>query len=838
MSRKGERSFAEASKQIQENLNRHIAKYGAQLDEKSDDDESEGENGRTDELLEQMLGHFSKNSDDSLVDSTKEFLKTAIRAVSCLICIESIKKTDAVWNCSTCYVTLHLNCTQKWAKDSIFFQKQQEEEEAASGRCKASQLSWSCPNCRSSYSPNKVPDRYLCFCGKETEPRFDPWITAHSCGEKCLKPLQSGCGHKCLLLCHPGPCPPCPQVVQVTCYCGKSTPTTKRCSASTWSCNTECGRRLACGTHTCNNFCHPGPCHTCPKTSTQACLCQKAKEPRPCASPPWRCGTKCGKLLKCGYHSCDNICHIKGECPPCPLSLTRHCPCGKSDYSLPCTEATPTCGDTCGKLLGCGSHYCAERCHRGNCPSCLQMTTKFCRCGSKKKEVQCAKQFTCDVKCKKIRDCRKHPCNKKCCIGDCPPCEQMCGKTLNCKNHKCLSRCHQGPCFPCTQKSQVVCNCGETKLEVPCGKEKSVKPPKCKKVCTTKSDCHHAERVRHFCHRGPCPECKQVCGGQLACLHICPAPCHDNVLVRLDTNTRPVGPWENRGPVYETRRLACPPCRHPVPTACLGQHETVDMACHEAKPMSCGRKCGRLLSCTNHTCERECHRVRHAADLFTAGINCKKCESKCERPRPAGCQHTCNEGCHQGECKPCQVNLKLKCHCGINNLFIKCSEFCSTNEVEREQRLSCQDQCPKLMACGHRCTNLCHAGNCTPPNQCKKKVKLTCMCKRKKEEYRCFNVNAVPNPVVCDQDCEAAKQEKLEARNKSRSDTRQEEDAHTRREAEIFEKQLEGGKRKRRNRRRETETEEESFYSKYKVIIVGCLLFSSVILGFVVFNHA
>jgi len=60
MSKKGERSFAEASKQIQENLNRHIAKYGAQLDEKSDDDESEGENGRTDELLEQMLGHFSK----------------------------------------------------------------------------------------------------------------------------------------------------------------------------------------------------------------------------------------------------------------------------------------------------------------------------------------------------------------------------------------------------------------------------------------------------------------------------------------------------------------------------------------------------------------------------------------------------------------------------------------------------------------------------------------------------------------------------------------------------------------------------------------------------------
>ena len=55
---------------------------------------------------------------------------------------------------------------------------------------------------------------------------------------------------------------------------------------------------------------------------------------------------------------------------------------------LPCTAATPTCGDTCGKLLGCESHHCVERCHRGNCPACLQMVTKRCRCGSKTKEVQ------------------------------------------------------------------------------------------------------------------------------------------------------------------------------------------------------------------------------------------------------------------------------------------------------------------------------------------------------------------------------------------------------------------------------------------------------------------
>ena len=110
-----------------------------------------------------------------------------------------------------------------------------------------------------------------------------------------------------------GPCPPCPQTVLISCYCGKSTPTTKRCSASAWSCNTECGKLLSCGIHSCQDLCHPGSCSPCKKTSIRSCCCGKAKEPRPCSSPPWKCGTKCGKLLKCGFHSCDSICHTEGK---------------------------------------------------------------------------------------------------------------------------------------------------------------------------------------------------------------------------------------------------------------------------------------------------------------------------------------------------------------------------------------------------------------------------------------------------------------------------------------------------------------------------------------------
>ena len=160
----------------------------------------------------------------------------------------------------------------------------------------------------------------------------------------------------------------------------------------------------------------------------------------------------------------------------------RTCPCGKSSHKLECTVATPTCGDTCGKPLGCpGGHVCVERCHRGKCGSCLQMVTKQCKCsillqqqgerrgGERKKEVPCTKEFACETKCKRMRDCGRHACNRKCCIGDCPPCEQACNKQLPCKNHKCTSRCHRARCYPCNETKDVACNCGRfTKIKYKC----------------------------------------------------------------------------------------------------------------------------------------------------------------------------------------------------------------------------------------------------------------------------------------------------------------------------------------------------------------------------------
>lgn len=191
------RSFAEASKQIQENLNRHISKYENLLE--SDGSEEEEDDEKADQLVDKVLGNYS-SSDPAFVNATRALIRSSLQSASCLICIETIKKTDPVWNCVTCYVSLHINCTQKWAKDSIFQLKQQQEEDST----RTVELNWSCPNCRSVYSPNQVPSKYLCFCTKEVDPKFDPWLTPHSCGEKCFKSLQPECKHKCVLLCHPG----------------------------------------------------------------------------------------------------------------------------------------------------------------------------------------------------------------------------------------------------------------------------------------------------------------------------------------------------------------------------------------------------------------------------------------------------------------------------------------------------------------------------------------------------------------------------------------------------------------------------------------------------------
>ena len=92
------------------------------------------------------------------------------------------------------------------------------------------------------------------------------------------------------------------------------------------------------------------------------------------------------------------------------------------------------------------------------------------------------------------------------------------------------------------------------------------------------------------------------------------------------------GTLGGEGPRVQDLQAALPPLQQPTAR---------DWPCHVAKPAPCERKCGRELPCGNHTCARDCHKVRHAQDMVMAGINCKKCEAECEVVRPPGCPHPC-----------------------------------------------------------------------------------------------------------------------------------------------------------------------------------------------------
>ena len=104
---------------------------------------------------------------------------------------------------------------------------------------------------------------------------------------------------------------------------------------------------------------------------------------------------------------------------------------------------------------------------------------------------------------------------------------------------------------------EVSCNCKTSRTLVPCGMEKSTKPPKCKQKCKNPPDCHHESRSPHSCHFGPCQPCKQICQKTMACGHVCPKPCHDQVLVKVQDNKKATTPWENKGIFFIILKLSC-----------------------------------------------------------------------------------------------------------------------------------------------------------------------------------------------------------------------------------------------------------------------------------------
>lgn len=810
--RTGEAKFKEAQMKLQLLVQKHLEDKSI-----SSDEEEELE---TNSILGSVIKNYSqyggKNED---LERTQNFLENVFHsgAAACLICIETVKRNDPIWSCSSCFGFFHLLCIQRWAKDSIAHQKLAIDERPGIGR---NNILWQCPKCRKDYDQTSVPNAYFCFCGQKHDPEFQPWLVPHSCGEVCNKNLSPSCGHCCLLLCHPGPCPPCPKTIAVSCYCKKGGRKTVRCSEKNWSCGAICGKILQCQQHSCPEVCHLGHCPPCGKTSLVSCHCGAEKSLRLCTQLQWHCNKVCGKPLSCGKHVCEKVCH-KDECGDCPRSLPRTCPCGRNTLIIPCVDDVMTCGETCGKLCEAGVHVCSQRCHRGACPMCLEVVVKTCQCGLRQKEVSCHhKVYLCDAKCKRMRDCNIHPCNRKCCDGNCPPCERPCGKTLSCGNHKCSSVCHRGPCYPCNVVKELSCKCRSTIVMVPCGAARRTNPPRCNKPCKNPPKCDHLKREEHKCHFGDCPPCRLICGIKKECGHSCPEICHTALYLPKE-DYKAATPWDVVNTPYEFKRLPCPRCEVPIEVPCFGEHLILKLPCYRAKQQACGQECGRQLQCSNHVCTLICHVVKNASSKTTSGSNCEECSQDCSIQR--SCGHPCPLPCHPGDCDPCKAILKIRCLCGLTQLFVNCNDWTSAEEKEALQ--SCGNRCPKNYRCGHRCIAQCHRGEC-PPTPCRKKVKVTCDCHRLKKELPCH----LSCQLSCDDICNQLKAEKLIKEETEREMKRLAEENKNKEELMKYQKRMQGGKR--RDRRKGKNINEESWLSANLMMLTGVSIFTmSVIIG-------
>jgi len=121
----GSRKFEEACAEIKANVDKHVAKMAKESVDDSDSGEDEDNNLNENDIISTVFGGYGQK-DGSEISRTAQVLKDSLRsgAAVCLICIASVKKSEALWSCSKCYCSMHLTCIQRWAKDSIYFQSE------------------------------------------------------------------------------------------------------------------------------------------------------------------------------------------------------------------------------------------------------------------------------------------------------------------------------------------------------------------------------------------------------------------------------------------------------------------------------------------------------------------------------------------------------------------------------------------------------------------------------------------------------------------------------------------------------------------------------------------
>lgn len=306
-----------------------------------------------------------------------------------------------------------------------------------------------------------------------------------NCEKKCLKKLS--CNHLCQQVCHSDSCMPCLDVVDILCRCARATSRTTchQGKEAQPQCLRACKAMLNCGRHECGERCCPGERKAAERQAAR-------RKHRPLGSrinddnfeAEHICTRVCGRQLKCGNHTCPELCH-KGHCASCREAIFDEisCHCGRTTLvpPLPCGALPPPCQFQCERPKACGHPQVAHNCHgdEESCPKCPFLGEKACMCG--KKNLRNQPCWLADVRCgetcgKKLR-CGSHFCQKQCHRpGECEDavrrCQQHCGKAKKVCGHPCEETCHApSSCREdkaCQNKMFITCDCQHLKQELKC----------------------------------------------------------------------------------------------------------------------------------------------------------------------------------------------------------------------------------------------------------------------------------------------------------------------------------------------------------------------------------
>lgn len=350
----------------------------------------------------------------------------------------------------------------------------------------------------------------FCSCGKTninellSTPRQSCEDPIPTCGKICHKTLK--CGHQCQRTCHDGDCGMCLQHVSITCRCGK-TSSSSLChqgeEGEPPQCMCTCKAALNCGRHECGDKCCSGEAKALERLSSKKKRLASGSNDE-VVEPEHICTRPCGRLLKCGTHTCPMLCH-RGQCGNCLEASFEDlsCNCGRTvtPAPIPCGAKPPACKHQCTRAKDCNHPAVSHPCHpdEENCPKCPYLVEKVCLCGKKSvKSIPCWRDaVSCGTECGKKLSCGSHLCHKTCHKGgQCDePCKQQCGKPKSVCGHPCLDACHApfqcSEVKPCPAILTLKCPCGGLKQDIKCGATKanptgSKKEFKCTDACRSR----------------------------------------------------------------------------------------------------------------------------------------------------------------------------------------------------------------------------------------------------------------------------------------------------------------------------------------------------------------